>query len=93
VSATFCGKALPNEYEFLSKRIIKLLTNKKNKKKPTNKRPRGHIAHLIHIGKYFAYEHMQRYFSLLPLDHPASKFELFFFGSVGFEKIFKDFPH
>jgi hypothetical protein len=48
-----------------------------------NKRPRGHIAHLSNIGKYFAYEHMQHYFSLLPLDHLARKFELFF-GSVGF---------
>jgi hypothetical protein len=46
-----------------------------------NKRPRGHIAHQSYIGKYFAYKHIQSYFSLLPLDHLASKFELFF-GSV-----------
>jgi hypothetical protein len=32
---------------------------------------------------------MQRYFSLLPLDHLASKFEFLFFGSVG---SWKDFP-
>jgi hypothetical protein len=57
-----------------------------------NKRPRGHIAHLSHNGEYFAYEHMQRYFSLLPLDHLASKFELSLALWV-FEKIFKDFPH
>jgi hypothetical protein len=31
-------------------------------------------------------------FSLLPLDHLASKFELFWALWV-FEKIFKDFPH
>jgi hypothetical protein len=33
---------------------------------------------------------MQRYFSLLPLDYLASKFELFF-GSVGFSKDFQRF--
>jgi hypothetical protein len=33
---------------------------------------------------------MQRYFSLLPLDHLASKFKLFLTLLV-FEKIFKDF--
>jgi hypothetical protein len=56
--------------------------------KSEKKRPRGYIAHLSHIG----YEHMQRYFSLLPLDHLASKFVLFLALSV-LEKIFKDFPH
>jgi hypothetical protein len=33
---------------------------------------------------------MQHYFSLLPLDHLASKFKLFF-GFVGFEKDFQRF--
>jgi hypothetical protein len=35
---------------------------------------------------------MQRYFSLLPLDHLAGKFEPFLALWV-FEKIFKNFPH
>jgi hypothetical protein len=44
----------------------------------TNKRSRGHIAHLGHISKYFPYKHMLNYFSLLlqplPLrDHITEK--------------------
>jgi hypothetical protein len=42
-----------------------------------NKRPRGHIAHLSHIGQYSSYEHMQRFFSLLPLDYIARYTYLF----------------
>jgi hypothetical protein len=35
---------------------------------------------------------MQSYFSLLPLDHLASKFEPFL-AQWYLEEIFKDFPH
>jgi hypothetical protein len=35
---------------------------------------------------------MQSHFSLLPLDHLASKFELFFLAQWFLEEIFKDVP-
>jgi hypothetical protein len=36
---------------------------------------------------------MQSYFSLLPLDHLAGEFELFFGSALFLEEIFKHFPH
>jgi hypothetical protein len=57
-----------------------------------DKRPRGHITHspesywLI----FRKYKHMQSYFSLLPLDYFASKFEFFWLSGIlkRFSKIF-----
>jgi hypothetical protein len=42
-----------------------------NDRRNCNKRPKGHIAHLSHIGSFSLCNHLQKWFSLL-LSHPIS---------------------